>query len=506
MKKLMFFSLLALTFIGTSCSEWIDIDLSNNSDDSSSHHHDITPCHSGDSLSLGNIPQVILDHLNTEFPNISIDWAELLYDNGQNLYGIRLANGLEILFDENGVVINSGDDDDEVSISLDSLAPFILDYINSHFSGISISDARIEIEFGTHYFEIHLSNGADLYFDQLGNFLCRDDNGSYDDDHHHHSGDDDHNSGDDNSNSGDDDNNYSSDSLPSAVLNYLSNTYPNLHISDVHREDYCDDIQAIKVELEGNGSQKVEVYFDLDWNLLFVATKISSSDVPAAVLTTLAAEYPGYGFDSDKLYRWEMADGSTQYELRIETSNSKFEVVLSSSGNIVCVDNSSSDDNSNGNGDDNSNGNGDDNSNGNGDDNSNGNGPSLGNMPDTIRNYLQSNFQGLHIQSVEIEDLCDHSYVIDVELEGNGSQKVEVYFSLDWTLLFVSHQINRNELPDAVINNLNAVYPGFSFDDDKLYRWDMADGSTQFELEIETDDDDFELVVAQDGTILCEDD
>ena len=342
MKKVIFFALLALSILGTGCAEWIDWSIDDDHS-GSDYHQGISPCHSGDDIHLDSLPQAIRDYLNTEFANIEIDDVEVFYEDGLMRYGVRLGNDIEILFDENGLVISSGDDDDEYGIAVDSLLQDILDYVNDNFPGISIDSASIEIEYGDTYFEIELSNNVELYFDHLGNFICRDDSGHDDDDD-----DDDDNDDDDNSNSGDDNNGNDDNSnsggnpnfgnLPDSIRAYLSSSFPNLRIESIEFEDLCNNSRVIEVELEGNGDEKVEVYFSLNWELLFIAREIRESDLPSAVSNRLANNYPGYSLEEDDIYRWDMADGSVQYSMEVETGDDDYDVIIQADGTIVCVD------------------------------------------------------------------------------------------------------------------------------------------------------------------------
>nr|MBX2874233.1 PepSY-like domain-containing protein [Saprospiraceae bacterium] len=213
MKKLLFFVFAILCLIGTGC-ELIDVTFDNNNNNGGGDHginFDISPCEEGEDIAIDSLPQVILDYLNTTYPSIEIEGAAVFYDEDQQIFGISLANGFEILFDEAGVVISSGDENMEVGLAIDSLLQGILDYINTNFPEINIDSASIEIEFGEEFFEIDLENGLDLFFDELGDFVCQglddddddggDDDGGDDDDGDDDDGDDDDGDDDD----GDDD-------------------------------------------------------------------------------------------------------------------------------------------------------------------------------------------------------------------------------------------------------------------------------------------------------------
>ena len=347
MKKLLFFMFAALCLIGTSC-ELIDITLDQSGDgsgDGTTINFDISPCEEGEEIAIDSLPQAVLDYLNSEYPNIEIEGAEVFYDEDQEIFGIYLANGLEILVDENGVVISSGDDDMEIGIVVDSLLQGILDYINTNFPEITIDSASIEIEFGEEFFEIDLDNGLELFFDELGDFVCQD----YDDDGDDDDGDDDDGDDDDGDDDGDDgdgddgddddgDNDLSLADVPDSVLAYLIELYPDLTVEGIEIEDLCGDINVIEIELEGENEEEVELYFSLDWEYLFASVEITEAELPMAVLDSLANAYPGYTLEDDDIYQWILADGAIQYSLEVDTDQDDYDVIIAADGTIICTD------------------------------------------------------------------------------------------------------------------------------------------------------------------------
>lgn len=327
MKKLMFWIFAGLTMITSSC-ELIDVTLDNGPHgDDPPIQIDISPCEEGEDIAIDSLPQAILDYLNGEFPNIEIEEATVFFDGEQELFGIILANGMEILFDETGIVLSSGDESMEGSVAIDSLVEGILDYINNNFPEINIDSAHVIIEFGEQFFEIDLNNDLHLFFDQLGEFVCQEiDHGGEDDDHE-----DDDDRDDDN-----DEHDLSIDDLPDSIIFYLNDIFPDLTIEDIDREDLCGNQEVIEIELEGEEDEDIEVVFSLDWDLLFVSTEITEEDLPQIVLDSLAVSFPGYSLEEDDIYQWTMSDGSIQYYVEVETDQDDYEVVIDSEGTILC--------------------------------------------------------------------------------------------------------------------------------------------------------------------------
>lgn len=348
MKK--YFSILLLVGLGFLCScnnEFFgqgpfDPD---NPDDESPLNLEISPCDEGIEIDPADVPQVILDYLDDNFPNTPIDEVELFELDGETVYGIELENDLHILFDQNGLVITSGNDDDDEVVPVDSLLQSIIDYVGTNYQGASIESASFEVEYGMIFFEIYLTDGTELYFDLDGNFICQDEESDDEDDDGHDDddeeddddSDDDDDEGDDEDDDNDDD---EIDDLPENILEYIDSNYPNYEIEEAELEELCDSTMAYEVELE-DGEDDLELFFDLDGNFLYSEIEASFSDLPAAVVTALETTYPDYTIDNDEVYILEFANGTIQYEVELYGSNNEeLEVILSADGSIICENNS----------------------------------------------------------------------------------------------------------------------------------------------------------------------
>lgn len=66
-------------------------------------------------ISVSSLPQSIIDYLNNNYPNATILYAEEDYEDGQLIYEVYLDNGMEIEFDSNGNVLSN--DDNHIPIS-----------------------------------------------------------------------------------------------------------------------------------------------------------------------------------------------------------------------------------------------------------------------------------------------------------------------------------------------------------------------------------------------------
>jgi predicted nucleic acid-binding Zn-ribbon protein len=141
----------------------------------------------GDSyINPADLPQVILDYITTNYPNNTIDEAEL--ENNGN-YEVELDDETILIFDADGNFLGvgvdeddmdnddgdddgDGDDDDDQVIDPSTLPQIVLDYISANYPNDTIMQAKIESD---GEYEVTLSSGIELHFDANGNFLNTDD-------------------------------------------------------------------------------------------------------------------------------------------------------------------------------------------------------------------------------------------------------------------------------------------------------------------------------------------
>lgn len=123
--------------------------------------------------------------------------------------------------------------------------------------------------------------------------------------------------------------------LPAAIQSYLDNNYPDAEIEESEIGVDCDGTAIIEVEVEENDDEEIELVFSASEEvLLYSETEIRSEDLPAAVSSSVATNYPDYSTEeADQL---NMADGSTQYEVEIKNGSSKLEVTFGADGEVLC--------------------------------------------------------------------------------------------------------------------------------------------------------------------------
>lgn len=206
------------------------------------------------------------------------------------------------------------------NIAVSELPENAITFISSHYDLSQVSSASRHQRGGSDdLFEVDLSWGMDLYFDDRGGLR-----GSRDDDN------------------GSDDYIAISD-LPATIISYIQANY-SASITEVERNHNADGSFSYEIELS-NGT---EVYFDASGNFLLEddrggrgngqGSHISTSDLPLPLTSYVQAQYPGATIV--KAERKLNPDGSfRKYE--IELSNGT-ELYFDEAGQLLTDDSSSS--------------------------------------------------------------------------------------------------------------------------------------------------------------------
>jgi uncharacterized membrane protein YkoI len=127
---------------------------------------------------------------------------------------------------------------------------------------------------------------------------------------------------------------------------------------------------------------------------------------------------------------------------------------------------------------------------------------SLITLPNSITNYITTNYSTYTIEESELEITCDSTDVYEVELE-DGRDEVEFVFDMEGNLLYSETEIKDSDLPTAVSSSITTNFANY-ISDNEAYQMNMADGSIQYEVELENGTAELEVIFAADGTVLCQ--
>lgn len=125
-------------------------------------------------------------------------------------------------------------------------------------------------------------------------------------------------------------------------------------------------------------------------------------------------------------------------------------------------------------------------------------------LPGDTQSFIEELFPSYTIRKVKSDDICDDIQVYEVELEDGQGPDTDLYFDRDWTLLFSAVDIRLADLPEEVIRAVEDL-TNYRIVEDDLEKLIYPDSTIRFklELELQNGEDDRDLIVETDGTILC---
>jgi hypothetical protein len=282
----------------------------------------------------------------------------------------------------------------------------------------------------------------------------------------------------------------SRDELPAPALDYLADNFPNAIIERAYEIRLPRNIVVFGVRLsDGN-----EALFSADGG--FISSSDGSSvtlniaDLPGMAIQYLNNNYPNWTSQSIQI---ELDDDYGQAYLSVRLNNGT-EIIFDADGQWLCGGSGVRDDDDCDDDDDDDCDDDDDDNNGQ---------CRTSDLLNAVRPWLDANLDSYQIKDIECEDFCDDDDIqIEVELRG---VEEEYYFDLDGNFLYTEVERHISIIPQNVLNAVENLYPNFRFEDDEAYVLTYADGTLAYEFEIEVpgDDDDIELIVDENGNIIC---
>ncbi len=200
----------------------------------------------------------------------------------------------------------------DVHVSTSSLPQDILDYVTTNYPDATIREAEIE---DNNNFEVYLSNGLELIFDEDGNFLGIDDDSDDDFGDEH----------------------LSNSEIPQNILDFIEQYFPGADIDEAEIENNGN----YEIELEDD----VELIFDSDGNFLGRGEdenedddddeEINPADLPQNILDYISENYP-----DNSIIEAELEDDG-EYEV---TLNNGVELEFDSEGNFLSAEDGNGED------------------------------------------------------------------------------------------------------------------------------------------------------------------
>ncbi|MCB0629770.1 MAG: DUF4382 domain-containing protein [Saprospiraceae bacterium] len=126
------------------------------------------------------------------------------------------------------------------------------------------------------------------------------------------------------------------DNLPTDVLDYLDDNYPDFDFT-VLPGTFCDGTEVYLITGK-KGAQNILLYYDLDWKLLQFAVLFDAKTLPGEVVSAVGADYNGYKIMYDHAWKITRTDETTWYRVHLKKNQSseKIYVIYAADGTLIC--------------------------------------------------------------------------------------------------------------------------------------------------------------------------
>jgi hypothetical protein len=128
------------------------------------------------------------------------------------------------------------------------------------------------------------------------------------------------------------------DSLPAAIVSYITNIFAGAHICHANFDSICPDGQVIAVMVGTPGVEPMKLFFESSgsYSFLYKGNRFRYNDMPQAVKNYIATNLAGYMI-SPKGEKFTMADNTLQYRVYLHLQQDRKIVRLSEDGTLVCM-------------------------------------------------------------------------------------------------------------------------------------------------------------------------
>lgn len=302
-------------------------------------HSDTIPCHHGGhggGIPVDSLPAAIQEYVTANYPDYEIRHAgyDSLCAEGLVIDVMLFQAELEpvkLVFTTEGDFLMRSD-----RILYSTLPQAIQDYITTNYSGYTPSDKseQLSLESGDLNYVAFVRQDSiktSLRFDGLGQWVCEQSGyhhgghggahgGGHGGGHGGHGGG--HNGG------------IPIDSLPVAITTYISANYADYTIEHAHYDSICVTGLSIRVKIEKEGSDPIDLYFDSSNQFVMNAVQISEEEIPQVVLDFVSANYADFHLGKTDLLTFP--DASLQYRIDLFKQHEKKRITIDSSGVLVC--------------------------------------------------------------------------------------------------------------------------------------------------------------------------
>lgn len=161
----------------TACTQDDDLSLSSSNQNISLRTLPFSPCQSGQRILASDLPAAVTSYVASTYTNYVLRSIRR-YDTQDGVrfsLEVEMAGpDVELLFNEAGEVLASGQSTSSQQIALTALPQNARDYLDANFAGMAIDEIKLKTNFGTTLYYVELVNSTDIYFTANGDLICVD--------------------------------------------------------------------------------------------------------------------------------------------------------------------------------------------------------------------------------------------------------------------------------------------------------------------------------------------
>ncbi len=128
---------------------------------------------------------------------------------------------------------------------------------------------------------------------------------------------------------------------------------------------------------------------------------------------------------------------------------------------------------------------------------------SLEKLPSQVNEFIAKNYNGYNISGAAYDPLCTGGDAIDVAISKKGQANYSLIFLLDGTFIQQEVDLNVSNAPSLVLKSVKEKFADFKIAS-QIEKLTLADKSIQYLLDISKGNRSKEVILKEDGTIVCE--
>ena len=124
-------------------------------------------------------------------------------------------------------------------------------------------------------------------------------------------------------------------------------------------------------------------------------------------------------------------------------------------------------------------------------------------LPANIKVFVTKNYAGYTMQNAVHAPLCSGVDAIDLHISKKGGADYSLVFLPNGTFVHQEEDVDLTNVPSKVLETIKEIYADYK-PAPQIERLTLADNTTQFLIDISKSNATKEVILKEDGTLVCE--